>query len=222
MPYNHCYAKEPIVTQSTNVIRPPNLRWTAESLAQLSAQELRQLRENAERVGAADVVRLCDEELAGRPKGAEAKGAQATKRKHHLVARRTAFQMRGVQLHTGVPGWSGVREADGTVVFSLWADDIRRGEGGCRYLLWAPNQAGSRPWSDTASGKERLQHCKLAKERGRAEGLLVYGERHANHLPEERATTVAGVDPDVVIALEVVQHGDSYWAVWGRRATSAF
>lgn len=204
------------MTEPSNVFRPPNLRWTAASLCALTPVELRQLRENAERVGAEDVVRLCEEALATRPQ-AGGKSTPPAKRLQKLIARRTAFQMRGVQLHAGMSSWSGVRMEDGMVVFSLWAEDVQRAEGGCSYLLWAPNDSGARPWSDSAGGKERLQHCRLAHERGCAEGLLVYGERQLGRLPEDRAASIAGVDPEVVIALQVVQCGESFWAVWGGR-----
>ena len=116
--------------------------------------------------------------------------------------------------------WGGVRSSDGMVVFSLWAQDIRYEGGACSYLLWAPNVAGSRPWSDTRGGKERLQHCKLAHERGSAEGLLVYGTRRQGFLPEDRASTIKGVDRDVVIVFQVVLRGAEYWAVWGRASSS--
>jgi hypothetical protein len=208
------------MNETSNAASQAQGRWTPESVGRLSQLELRQLRENAERAGAESVVRLCDEALAGQPKSGGRRVSEPLQRKPNLVARRTAFQMRGVNLHAGMSSWGGVRDSDGTVVFSLWADDVRRGEGGCRYLLWAPNHAGSRPWSDTAGGKERLEHCRLAQQRGRAEGLLVYGVRLEGRLPEERAETIAGVDPNVVIALRVVQQDDAYWGVWGGRKTA--
>ena len=69
---------------------------------------------------------------------------------------------------------------------ALWAEAIESAEGGCRSLLWSANADGSRPWSDTSAGKERLEHCKRAVELGRAEGLLVYGQRLEGRLPEDR------------------------------------
>jgi hypothetical protein len=104
-------------------------------------------------------------------------------------------------------------------VMSIWKDDIRSDNGACRYLLWAPNEKGSRPWSDKPDGRERLEHCRQACERGSAEVLLVYGEPLAGHLPEDRATTVSGIDPAVVLHVEVVLRGREYWAIWGGRRT---
>jgi hypothetical protein len=119
----------------------------------------------------------------------------------------------------GLSSWGGIRPSDGTVVMSIWKDDIRSESGRCSYLLWAPNEKGSRPWSDKPGGRERLEHCRQACERGSAEALLVYGERLAGHIPEDRATTVAGIDPSVVLRVEVVLRGREYWAVWGGRRT---
>jgi hypothetical protein len=43
----------------------------------------------------------------------------------------------------------------------------------------------------------------------------VRGVRQEGFLPEERASTVKGVDLDVVISFEVVVRGAEYWAIWG-------
>lgn len=197
-----------------------NSRWTAESVGCLSGEDVQQLRENALRLGAETVVALCDTALAGRaPVVARKSSARPSREKSNLVSRRTAFQARGVNLYEGMSSWGGVRGSDGMVVLSLWADDIRHENGGCSYLLWAPNNAGSRPWSDTPAGKERLEHCRLAQEGGRAEGLLVYGVRAEGFLPEERASTIKGVDRDVLLLFKVVLRGAEYWAVWGSRAS---
>jgi len=134
------------------------------------------------------------------------------------VTRRNAFEPRGVML-SAPSSWGGIRPSDGTVVMSIWKDDIRSDNGVCRYLLWAPNQEGSRPWSDKPDGRERLEHCRLACERGSAEALLVYGEPLAGHIPEDRAATVSGIDPSVVLHIEVVLRDREYWAVWGGRRT---
>ena len=53
--------------------------WTRERIEALSTAEIRQLRENAERLSEADIVGLCDEILKARPKGG-AKTAAKTKR----------------------------------------------------------------------------------------------------------------------------------------------
>ena len=161
------YAAEVLVTS----------RWNSESVGSLSVEELRQLRENAVRLGAGEVAGLCDSALAAH--GPEAlSGASSPRRENSkLVPRRSAFRMRDVHLNAGMSSWGGVRKSDGVVVLSLWADDVRSEHGGCSCLLWAANKAGSRPWSDTPAGKERLEHCKLALEKGGAEVFLVHGVR---------------------------------------------
>ena len=50
--------------------------WTAERLAQLSSQELKQLRENAERLNEPGVVALCSEALKARPRTRSAAGTK--------------------------------------------------------------------------------------------------------------------------------------------------
>ena len=138
-------------------------------------------------------------------------------RAKHLVSRGEAFQARGVHLEDPRASWGGVRHKDGTVVMSLWADAVKSRAGTCGYLLWAPNVAGSRPWSDTPSGLQRLEHCKLAMANGVAEGLLVYGEALEGVLPEERARSVHGVDPETVLLFTVEKQDKEYWASWGRK-----
>ena len=194
--------------------------WTKERIGQLSKQEIEQLRINAAALGEDSVVALCSEVL-GEPRkqrGRAAKGgAAAPVKRRRLVSRRKAFEARGVMLNDVRTSWSGVRKSDGAVVISLWADAVGSAEGACSYLLWAPNVAGSRPWSDQPGGKERLEHCKLVLNGGRAEGVLVYGEKLEGYLPEDRARSVHGVDPEVVLQLEVERRGEEYWAVWGRK-----
>ena len=202
----------------SNIFRAATSRWTTESVGRLSTEELRHLRENALRLSAEEVVELCDAALNGRGKKAGTGTSRASREKLKLVSRRTVFQMRGVNLQEGMRSWGGVRQSDGIVVMSLWADDIRRENGGCSYLLWAPNEGGARPWSDTPGGKERLKHCKLAQERGGAEAILVYGQRQEGFLPEERAKSVKGADPDIVVRFQVLLRGEEYWAVWGGKA----
>jgi hypothetical protein len=190
-------------------------RWNTQSVGSLSVEEVRQLRENAVRLGAGEVAGLCDSALAAHGQKASSGASSSRRGNSRLVPRRSAFQMRGVQLNAGMSSWGGVRQSDGVVVLSLWADDVRSERGGCSYLLWAPNQAGSRPWSAMPGGKERLEHCKLAVEKGEAEGFLVHGVRLEGVLPEERARSVEGADPAIVIRFQVVQRGAEYWAVWG-------
>jgi hypothetical protein len=198
--------------------------WTKERIGQLSKQEIEQLRINAVALGEDSVVALCSEVL-GEPRkkgnraaaGVAGAGAAAPVKRRRLISRHKAFEARGVMLNDPRTSWSGVRKSDGAVVISLWADAVGSAEGACSYLLWAPNVAGSRPWSDQPGGKERLEHCKLVLNGGRAEGVLVYGETLDGYLPEDRARSVHGVDPEVVLQLEVERRGEEYWAVWGRK-----
>jgi hypothetical protein len=193
--------------------------WTKERISQLRKQEIEQLQTNAGVLGEDGVVALCAEVLRERPKprgGAAARAARAPKRRR-LVSRSKAFETRGVTLQDARTSWSGVRKSDGAVVISLWADAIESAGGACSYLLWAPNVRGSRPWSDGAAGKERLDHCKLMLSGSRAEGMLVYGEPLEGFLPEDRARSVHGVDPEIVLQLAIERRGDEYWAVWGRK-----
>ena len=192
--------------------------WTPERLSRLSPQELKQLRENAERLNEPAVAELCTAALAGKGRERAAARKRATPRTRtkarHLVARAKAFEARGVYLSDARTSWGGVRKADGVVVLALWATSVLSADGSCRYLLWAPEAS----WSDTAAGRERLEHCKRAVELGSAEGLLVYGEALDGSLPEEKAHSVHGVDADVVLSVKVEKVGSQYWAVWGKRA----
>lgn len=202
-----------------NAFKSQPSRWTAERLAALSSDDLRQLRANAQSLGEAEVTKLCDQALGGRPPSVARRASAAVQRgRGRLISRARAFQARGVYLSEGAGSWSGVRQLDGMVVMSLWAGDVRSDAGGCAQLLWAPNTDGSRAWSDTAAGRARRAHCQLAVERGGAEGLLVHGERLEGYLAEDKARTVHGVDPELVVRLQVQRRGDEYWAVWGGRA----
>jgi hypothetical protein len=192
--------------------------WTKERISQLRKQEIEQLQVNAGALGEDGVVALCAEVLRERPRLRGVVGARAARGpKRRLVSRSKAFETRGVTLQDARTSWSGVRKSDGAVVISLWADAIETTGGGCSYLLWAPNVRGSRPWSDGAAGRERLEHCKLVVIGGRAEGVLVYGERLEGFLPEDRTRSVHGVDPEIVLQLAIERRGDEYWAVWGRK-----
>src|SRR3990170_2243357 len=193
--------------------------WTRERVDRLGKQEIQSLRANADSLGATDVIALCDAALLGLPKsGSGKRGAPVNNAKaRRLVSRINAFSARGVHLHDARTSWGGVRKSDRMVVMSLWADAVQSRDGGCGYLLWAPNVDGSRPWSDTPSGRERLKHCQLGLERDRIEGLLVYGESLDGHLPEDKARSVHGVDPETVLRFKVEKHGEEFWAVWGKR-----
>jgi hypothetical protein len=205
---------------STTLLHSRTNRWTIERIGRLAQREVIQLRSNAHTLGEAEVVVLCDKVLLlERPHVLAEQAGRRLKAKHpRLVTRRAAFETRGVTLRV-LSSWGGIRASDGTVVMSIWKDDIQSENGVCRYLLWAPNVKGSRPWSDKPGGQERLEHCRQACERGSAEALLVYGEPLAGHIPEDRAATVSGIDPSVVLGVEVVLRGREYWAVWGGRKT---
>ena len=201
------------------LLRPHSERWTVERIAKLDRDEVTQLRLNATGLGNAHVVALCDKALLKAAK--DSGGAMARRLKAsgvRLVSRRNAFESRGVTLHE-LSSWGGVRASDGTVVMSIWKDAIQSDAGLCSYLLWAPNEQGTRPWSDKPAGKERLEHCRQACERGSAEALLVYGEPFEGRIPEDKAKTISGVDAAIVLHVEVVLRGREYWAVWGRRRT---
>ena len=66
-----------------------------------------------------------------------------------------------------------------------------------------------------------LEHCKRAIKLGRAEGLLVYGRRLDGRLPEDRASTIHGIDAGTVLEFEVEQRGEEFWAVWGGKPAAA-
>ena len=193
--------------------------WTRERVERLRKPEIEQLRDNAGKLGAQEVVVLCEEALRTLPKGGArgAKGSRPSKRPRRLISRIRAFEARGVFLQDARLSWGGVRKSDGAVVLGLWADAIESADGSCSYLLWAPNADGSRPWSEKAGGRERLEHCKLAAESGHAEAILVYGERLDGYIPEDRTRSVHGVDPETVVNFKVERRGEEYWAVWGRK-----
>ncbi len=198
--------------------------WTRERIGQLPALEITQLRANAERLNEPELAALCSEVLtearSRARKELRGNGGPRTKARK-LIARSKAFEARGVWLQDARTSWGGVRKSDGAVVLALWAEAIESADGTCRYLLWAANAAGSRPWSDSAAGRERLEHCKRAIELGRAEGLLVYGQRLEGRLPEERASAIHGVDADTVLSFEVEVKGEEFWAVWGGKPAAS-
>ncbi len=197
-------------------MKPATRPWTKERIAKLSAQDVKQLRANAERLHEAELVALCAQALKSARASHSVPGPRTSPgHARKLIARTRAFQARGVWLDDP-KSWGGVRKSDGTIVMALWTDHIVSSRGECSYLLWRPNIDGGRPWSDTPAGKERLMHCRQAMEAGRAEGLLVYGQSLHDCLPQERAHTVYGVDPDTVLAFKVVLRGEDYWAVWGK------
>ena len=207
------------MAETPSVLRTLDHRWTSERIARLARRDMAQLRENAAGLGDAKVVALCDQALLSAPAAPGRDSARRLKTSGvRLVTRRSAFEKRGVTLQA-LSSWGGVRGSDGTVVLSIWKDGIQSDRGTCSYLLWAPNQKGSRPWSDKPAGRERLAHCRQACERGSAEALLVYGEPLEGHIPEEKASTILGVDAALVLQVGVVLREHEYWAVWGGRRT---
>jgi len=63
------------------LVRPGrSAAWTRDRIEALSTAEVRQLRANAERLGEAEIVALCDEVLKARPKGGAAKAAKTKQR----------------------------------------------------------------------------------------------------------------------------------------------
>lgn len=209
------------MTSAEGAFRAPGAKeWTRERVERLSGSDIRQLQANAERLNEPELVALCGEVLKSGPREVRGVRGKASPRPkaRKLIARVRAFEARGVYLRHPATSWGGVRKSDGAVVLALWADAIESAEGGCRYLLWAPNIGGARPWSDLPAGRERLEHCELALARGRAEGLLVYGQTLAGRLPEERAYAVNGVDAETVVAFSVERIGEEYWATWGKKS----
>jgi len=190
--------------------------WTKTKIEALKDSEVRQLRENARSRHHSDLVQLCDEVLAARPR--RAIGGKAPRRRERdgrkLVSRAKSFEMRGVKLRNPRWSWGGVRPANGEVVFTVWAANVEKDGTQRRYLLYGPNRGGDRPWSDTAGGRERLEHCRLAAARGEAEGVLIYGEQRGRDVSVDEASRVSGADPDTVLRFTVVQEGEEYWALW--------
>jgi hypothetical protein len=193
--------------------------WTAERLSRLDRKELLQLRGNAARLAEPELAARCDDILKDLPsRGPRSSGAAARRKDvQALIPRSRAFQAQGVWLRDARTSWSGVRKEDGAIVFGLWAGAVDSGDGGCACLLWKPNDDGERPWSDSAAGRERLEHCVAALRRGGGEGLLVHGEAAPGLLPEDRARSITGIAPDKVVKFRVEKRGEEYWAVWGKR-----
>lgn len=174
-------------------------KWSKEQIDKLSTPELRALLVNAERLKEPEVAALCGELLDARPRGRPAlRRDRRSGPARRLVTRGKAFEMHGVKLRSRVWSRSGIRD-NGSVVMTVVADEVQKLEGTDSYLLWGPNVDASRPWSDTPGGKERLEHCRIALERGAAEGLLIYSDK-------------GGVDAETLLSLRVEKRGEEYWA----------
>jgi len=60
------------------LVRPGrSAAWTREKIETLTTPEVRQLRENAQRLSETEIVGLCDQVLSARPRGVKAGGAKA-------------------------------------------------------------------------------------------------------------------------------------------------
>jgi hypothetical protein len=177
-------------------------QWSRERIDKLSTAELRALLINAERLKETEVAALCNEILNARPRGhAPARRDKRGLPAHALVTRTKAFEMHGVSPRNRTWSRGGVR-TDGAVVLTLRVDEVQPAGVGKACLLWGPNVGGSRPWSDSPGGQERLEHCRMALERGAAEGLLIYGAKTDR------------VDAQTVLKLQVEKRDDEYWATW--------
>jgi hypothetical protein len=195
--------------------------WSKERIDKLTTLELRALLVNAERLKEVEVAARCHELLDARPRGRPAvrrdKHSGAGRR---LVTRGKAFEKHGVVPANRVWSRGGVR-ADGAVLFVIRADEVQKTDGQDHHLLWAPNVGNSHPWSDTAGGKERLQHCRIALERGVAEGLLIYGKRVAGAPGKDNGTLADLVDAGQVLSLSIEKRGEEYWATCVRQKRAA-
>jgi hypothetical protein len=181
-------------------------KWDREKIDTLSTPELRQLMVNAEQLSEPEIAAMCREILDVRPRGHAAVRRLRPNGVRRLVTRGKAFEIRGVPLASRTYSRSGIREEDGKVMFAVPFTDIQKSDTANSALLWAPNVSGSHPWSDKPGGKERLEHCKVALQRGEAEAMLAYEK---------------GMDADQVLRLKVEQRGEEYWATWSdiRRTT---
>ena len=117
------------------------------------------------------------------------------------ISRRDAFAAQGVSLKFAQRSWSGIRGDDRYVVIAIRHEDVLASSEGLRCLLWSSG-ACSIHGTDRPSRDERREHCRLARFRGNADVLVVYGQ-------------AAEVERDAVVSVRVeLRHGE-YWAVWG-------
>jgi hypothetical protein len=189
-------------------------KWSKEQLDKLSTLELRALLMNAERLQEPEVAALCNEILDARPRGhVSVRQQRLPGQARHLVSRGKAFEMHGVSLRHRVWSRGGIRP-DGTVFMAVSAEEIQKANSESSCLLWGPNVDDSRPWADTPGGQERLEHCRIALERGAAEGLLAYTKRAVGAAPEEKAAGADRLDPKHVLNLHIEKRGEEYWATW--------
>jgi hypothetical protein len=189
-------------------------KWSKEQLEKLSTLELRALHANAERLNEPEVAALCNEILDARPRGqAPVRQQRLPGQARRLVSRGKAFELHGVSPRSRSWSLGGIR-TDGAVVLTVRAADVQKAASGSSCLLWGPNVNDSRPWSDTLGGKERLEHCRIALERGAAEGLLAYAKRAVGAPPEAKALGADRLDPKTVLNLHIEKRGEEYWGTW--------
>jgi hypothetical protein len=189
-------------------------KWSKEQLDKLSTLELRALLANAERLSEPEVAALCTEILDARPRGhAAVRQVRLPGQARHLVSRGKAFEMHGISPRSRTWSLGGIR-TDGAVVLTVRAAEVQKEDSQSSCLLWGPNVDDSRPWSDTPGGKERLEHCRIALERGAAEGLLAYAKRAVGTAPDANATGADRFDPKTVLSLHIEKRGEEYWATW--------
>ena len=172
-------------------------KWSKEKIDSLTTPELRALLENAERLKEPEVAALCNELLDARPRGRlPARRDKHSPEARKLVTRGRAFETHGVSLRNRVWSLGGLR-SDGAVVLAVRGDGVQKKDDLHSYLLWAPNTDDAHPWSNTPGGQERLEHCRIALERGCAKGLLLYAK---------------GVAAGTLLELRVEKRGEEYWA----------
>ena len=204
--------QKPVVS---NLPRGRIVQWSRERLDALSTIELRQLFTNAQRLNETELAAVCDELLGARPMG-----RPRVKRLTKLSSFADAFEKHGVSLRSKRWSRGGIR-SDGAVVVGIPANEVRSNKKGDSCLLWAPNEGNTRPWSDTPGGLERLEHCRIAHERGAAEGLLTYSKRAASGSDEDEGIPPAPrVDAETTLSLRVEKVGEQYWAHWTKGATA--
>jgi len=134
----------------------------------------------------------------------------------------TGFEKHGVSLRSKRWSRGGIR-SDGAVVVGIPANEVKSSKKGDSYLLWAPNdEKDVNPWSDTPGGQERLEHCRIAHERGAAEGLLTYSKRVASGAAiGDEETSAPRVDAETTLSLRVEKVGEQYWAHWSEKGETA-
>jgi hypothetical protein len=185
-------------------------KWSKEQIDKLTTLELRALLANAERLKEPEVAAICNEILDARPRGRPpVRRDKHTPKASRLVTRRKAFEMHGVSPRNRVWSRGGIG-TNGTVVLTVRADEVEKAGVQHSYLLWAPDIE----WAETPAGKERLEHCRIALERGAAEGLLIYGKRAAGQAPEDKSITAERVDAETVLSFQVEKRGEAYWATY--------